>query len=369
MILTRSQSNNHHPPRYGAGEGRNTVKDRDTPLRLVRKWEKMEPGIYGILDDLRAAKDCGEMDWPDYCELPISAAYTYLADRYDDRTAAGLCAELTALWTWRRTKIVYSFDPDLAASLAAQTEDVQDTDVLPCDLLLHLPYPCIYIKARDILEHTDGFFTYIEYDTNHDRPELRIQWMLEDMQYTFPQVLHLLPGKTIKECILDTIRTTQENLEEDINLQDVDVGVARSVLAAIQLVLYIVSANAEIDPVPAPVTAAATAGKVTTLGTPKEDKASQVRELAVGVRVGAALRKARRVSGGGKSAGAGGTKRSHTRRGHWHHYWVGPMQGERRLTLKWTAPTIIHPEDVEDNVVIYPVRNNRGGTNNADRTD
>ena len=38
------------------------MKDKDTPLRLVRKWEKMEPGIYRVLDVLRSAKDTGEMD-------------------------------------------------------------------------------------------------------------------------------------------------------------------------------------------------------------------------------------------------------------------------------------------------------------------
>lgn len=336
------------------------MKDRDTPLRLVRKWEKMEPGIYSILDTLRGAKDSGAMDWPDYCELPISAAYTYLAQKYGEQTAAGLGAELTALWAWRRNKIIYSFDPDLASALAEQAQDVRDTDVLPCDLLMHLPYPCIYIKAHSILEHTDGFFVFVEYDTNHDRAELRVQWLTEDMEYSVPQLIHLLPGKTIKECILDTIHTTQENLQEDIMLQDVDVGIARVILSATQLVLYLVSENAEIDPVSTPMEVTKGAGNIASMRKSQQDKASQVREMAVGVRVGAALRKARHTPSTGKSAGTGGTKRSHTRRGHWHHYWAGPMQGERHLLLKWTAPTIIHPEAATgDNVVVYPVR--KGG--------
>ena len=336
------------------------MKDRDTPLRLVRKWEKMEPGIYGILDSLRRAKDCGEMTWPDYCELPLSAAYTFLADKYNDTAAAGLCAELTALWTWRRSKIVYSFDPDLAAALAEQAEDVQDTDVLPCDLLMHLPYPCIYVKAPNMLEDTDGFFAWIEYDMTREAPELRVQWMLPDMEYSVAQVLHLLPGQTIKECILDTIHTTQENLGEDIKLQDVDVGTARVVLSAIQLILYLVSENAEITPASGPVEGVYTPGGVIELRKAKGDKASQVIEMAVGVRVGAALHTARRAAETGKAAGGGGAKRSHTRRGHWHHYWTGPLQGTRRLLLKWTAPTIIHPEAADsDTVVIYPVR--KGG--------
>ena len=335
------------------------MKDRDTPLPLVRQWEKMVPGVYAQMDHLHQAKADGEIQWPDYCQLPIGAAFTLLQDQegLSVQQAAAGAAELTACWMWRRSKIVYSFDQDLAQALAEQAEDVEDTDVLPCQLLMHLLYPCIYIKAPNMLEHTDGFFAWIEYDMDRAAPELRIQWLLASMEYSVPQVLHLLPGEPIKACILDTVHTTQENLGDDIKLQDVDVNVARVILSAIQLILYIVSENAEIDPVPLPMVRDKTDGKVTTLRKSLEDKASQVREMSVGVRVGAALRKAKRAASSGKSAGAGGKKRSHTRWGHWHNYWTGPKEGERTLLLKWTAPTIIHPDaGVGDNVVVYPVK-------------
>ena len=42
------------------------MKDKDTPLRLVRLWAKMCPGVYDELDNCRAAKDTGLMTWPDY---------------------------------------------------------------------------------------------------------------------------------------------------------------------------------------------------------------------------------------------------------------------------------------------------------------
>ena len=173
------------------------MKDRDTPLPLVRQWEKMVPGVYAQMDHLHQAKADGEIQWPDYCQLPIGAAFTLLQDQegLSVQQAAAGAAELTACWMWRRSKIVYSFDPDLAQALAEQAEDVEDTDVLPCQLLMHLPYPCIYIKAPDMLEHTDGFFAWIEYDMDRAAPELRIQWLLASMEYSVPQVLHLLPGR------------------------------------------------------------------------------------------------------------------------------------------------------------------------------
>lgn len=335
------------------------MKDRDTPLRLVRKWERMIPGIYTELDHLQAAKTEGEMSWPDYCDLPISAAYTYLVfhEGLSNQTAAMVAAELTACWTWRRTKKIYSFAPELARSLADQAEDAKDTDVLPADLLRHLPYPCIYVKAPTLLENIDGFWAWIEHDTNADRTEFRVQWVSSDMEHSVPQVLHLLPGKTLKDCVMDTMHTTMEHLDLDIKPQDSGVENARIILSAIQLVLYLLSENAEIDWVPKPVRHQHISGNLSKLET-VEDKASTVDESLVGVRIGAALKKAHYIHASSGFAGSGRTKRSHTRRGHWHHYWTGSTNGNRMLVLKWTAPTVIHPESGADdsNVVVFPVK-------------
>ena len=43
-----------------------------------------------------------------------------------------------------------------------------------------------------------------------------------------------------------------------------------------------------------------------------------------------------------------------SRRGHWHHYWVGPRDGDRELILKWVAPMFINSGD--NIVTIYPVK-------------
>lgn len=332
------------------------MKDKDTPLRLVRLWAKMCPGVYDELDNCRAAKDTGQMTWPDYCELPITAAFTYLTDvqGLDKAQASAAAAELTACWAWRRSKKVFAFDSDLAEALAAQAEDMQDTDVLPADLLLYLPYPCVYIKVPVLLEHIDGFFVWDEYDTNTGRVELRIQWVTEDMGASFSQVIHLLPEHTLKECIVDTMAESKEHLEMDVDLEDAGVKEARIILSAIQLVLYIISESAELERVPMPVTRGRTDIHVKPAD---QDKASSVEEIQVGIRIGAALRKAKYSHTATGGEGGGSQRRSHTRRGHWHHYWAGPMDGDRKLILKWTAPTVIHPESADvDNIVVYPVK-------------
>ena len=60
----------------------------------------------------------------------------------------------------------------------------------------------------------------------------------------------------------------------------------------------------------------------------------------VGYRIGSELR-AYEKAGWGRAPHQGGTVRPHMRRAHWHHYWIGPRDGERRIVLKWLAPTMV----------------------------
>ena len=332
------------------------MRNKDTLFHLIDKWEEMEPGIYDVLDCAESMKYNGKIYWPDYCALPISAAFVYLADKYDYEIAAGVASEITALWIWRKNKIICSFDMDFAQALAKQAKNMQGTEVLPTDILIDLPYPCIYIRVPGLVEHVDGFFVWIEYDINYHRAELRIQWLFEDMEYTYSQVLHILPGKTLRDCFLDTVHTVQKNRGDDIKLQDMNVNSFWTILSAIQLVLYLVSPNAEVERVQRP---AAQPGErkgkiIQIVPRAQEDRSNSmedVEEFVVGVRLGAALRSAAQTSSSGES-GTGTAKRSYARRGHWHHYWTGPMGGERTLVLKWTPPTVIHPDQkMEDNII------------------
>lgn len=45
------------------------------------------------------------------------------------------------------------------------------------------------------------------------------------------------------------------------------------------------------------------------------------------------------------SIAVGTPKRPHSRKGHWHHFWIGKRDTEeRKLVLKWVAPMFIHAE-------------------------
>ena len=86
------------------------MRDRETPLPLLRKWLRSCPDAYRQLDSCATANGEDGFAWPDYCPLPINATYTYLtyARGRSDLDAAAVSAELTACWAWRRSRIIYA---------------------------------------------------------------------------------------------------------------------------------------------------------------------------------------------------------------------------------------------------------------------
>lgn len=172
------------------------------PLQRVKHWKQTMLGVYDKLDALQNLKKRGTIEWPDYCELPIGVAASYLlaAARYSPMDASAVAAELTACWMWRRNKVIYSFDRDLAAALVEQAADIKDTDTLPTDLLFNLPYPCIYIQTpiSPLGDKYDGFWVWIEYDFNTQTSELRIQWLLADGKNPYLVCCTLRRAKRLK---------------------------------------------------------------------------------------------------------------------------------------------------------------------------
>ncbi|MFR1480953.1 MAG: hypothetical protein ACLSB9_37360 [Hydrogeniiclostridium mannosilyticum] len=106
--------------------------------------------------------------------------------------------------------MIYSFDRDLADALIAQAADIKENDVLPADLLFQLPFPCIYIQAP-VLEASTAF-CLIEYDINEGHSELRIQWITVDGGKSFPGILHIASGQTLKACKAHTARMIAQNV-------------------------------------------------------------------------------------------------------------------------------------------------------------
>lgn len=332
------------------------MKYIDTPESLIAKWDAMNPGLWSDLDLIRQSKESGP-GWAKECTIPMGAAAAALVNRGENiNTAERLSAEATACYLWQMSKIVYQLDATTAETFRAQALSMDEDKELPADYLLHLPYPCIYIDTG-IYNGFVGFFAWIEWDISHKRYELRASWKFQGDNGTWPFMLHILPGKTLGECVEDTFSSAMQNANRmpgeliEVPKQVHKEAFEHSLFAA-QVILYLNSIDADvyrITPTPKK------RGKKKAGGKAANKQQPTIYEL--GMRIGAALRMASRQPATAASAGTGSPKRPHARRGHWHHYWTGPRDGDRTLLLKWIPPTFIHPEaGRKDNVVVFPVK-------------
>lgn len=278
------------------------MKDKDTPLGLVRARK----GFYDTLDIMKAAKGSHGLDWPNFCDLPVSAVTSLLSKRGADPLICELiAAELTACYIWRKNKVLFAFDKDLSHALAAQADDIKDTDILPTEILLHPPYPCTFVKISNVISGLSGFWYWIDYEIGTGRIGLRFQFVVHDMKYSFPVIFHLLPGKTIRECYNVTVTEFTKHMPLQIIelFRDYFNTELHYILVALQFVLYLSSGNADVQDVPQP------ASKVRKKPGQILDKASEVKEKAVGVRIGSAIRKATSPSRSSSQGGTGTTVR------------------------------------------------------------
>ena len=107
----------------------------------------------------------------------------------------------------------------------------------------------------------------------------------------------------------------------------------------------------------------------------KTEARSVIREIGdstvldVGYRIAAKWRRLEKADGDKQSTrkGTGGKRGYGTRRGHWHHFWIGPrdgniaedimnpLAGEKGLRRRWLDDTEIHPELKNDQATVIPV--------------
>lgn len=308
------------------------------PLSLVADYAKKYPFVW---DAVQRFRDWPEADWDmSRCYIPIAAGCA-ICDCF--RMPPDAIYIVPALAAWRQSKEVYTFDPDLAEALYAQSDDTK----IPSKILMQLPFFCIYVDSGKY-----RFFCHLENDSNDGRWELRFVRIRDDGTIA-ASYLHL-GDYTLSESILAGLDESQRVLDQPATDQamvdfakyavnhpkknDYSDTVNPAVLGEmLQLVLYICADNADIrQPEENKRTyRGRSSGEV-------KDKYREIRKWDAGYYVGAALRKS---SGSQppheKQPSQGGTKRPHMRRGHWHHYWRG-KDGQKEIVLHWVLPIFVN---------------------------
>ena len=320
------------------------------PMQVVRDIGKHYPGVWQDVKKIRSSKGKDLPDWPDWCYIPIAAGIAITTGGDDSNLLRATFdkyspAVVTAAAAWRITQGIYKFDADIYNELTGQPM----SDNLPCDALKRLPEWCVYIETIPAKSdhYIVGFWCHLEKDQNDGREELRFVFFWNTGDITILPV-HLGPW-TLKEGLQKTIdEAKRQAKKQGVDLAE-DVDDVSDVGRYLQLVLYLCADNADIPDSPEhPSKRVRLSGQV--------DVARKPRTWDVGVRIGSAIRGYRNK----QSTPRGGTHQSprpHVRRAHYHHFWSGPRDGDRKLILHWIPPVPVNIDpDAETPAVIHKVK-------------
>lgn len=318
----------------------------DAKTAYLAQWEK-------YVDRLR--------DDPGSVLDPHLAAQQFWAARggFDPEQAAVYAPSLNALAAWRPAQGVYHFHSSLEREL--RTSDVSGK--VPVGVLNLLPEWCPFVVFREPIKaygiDCRGFFfrnSTAVYDAQRgqERTLEFVFWYGSFREHSSIPLRHA----TLEECVADwerDIRTTFENepeyaeFMESTNLQDRDFDInemlttqIRAVRQALPLVLYLCSANAEMRNDRTGKEWRGSFPKVARnkKGEPVFLQPAEPEQIQVGYRIGAKLEAARERERK-EYAESGRRVTPHLRRAHFHSYWTGPRDGERKILIKWVAPILV----------------------------
>jgi hypothetical protein len=323
------------------------------------------PDAWVQADEFRAGRGVDLPTWPDWCYLPLAAAYAIVSGGGENQVSAaraGDIARIGALAAWRMTQGIYRFDPALYEALI----DTPVTGDLPAEILTHAPEWCIYIETPDRSfagERLYGAWCHLEHDVESGRMELRL--LLDVESGTVPMPIHVAGGlgAGLDAMAVEAQRHAAKHpLGALLANTTLDMSPVRSsVEPIVSLFLYLCSESADLTRRGQPAVPANPVPTRTRRDGWRLFAADGPREWDVGVRVGAALRDAyQREQTGGEAAAPGHSVRPHVRRAHWHTILSGPRKdvapADQTRELRWMPPIPINVTDYNTMpTVIRPV--------------
>jgi hypothetical protein len=336
------------------------------PRDLLVAFTQNYPRAWSLAGELiRDKGKDGLPDWPDWCFLPLAGSYAVVSAELGVSRIAlpyiGDVARHAALCAWRLGQGIYRFDP-------AVFDAVRETPVagdIPHDVLYRLPEWCIYIETpgMDAGGHPlHGAFVHLEHDANTGRAELRL--LLDTDAELIPVPLHLGPWSLAESIQRMAAEADQQAAAHGLpGAGSGDAG-NRSLVATVEpvvsLVLYVCSQSGDIGvPGHQPARAAAKRTKRGLQFFPADKPAT----WDVGVRLGAALRRAYQAEQTG-SDGQHSGPRPHIRRAHWHGFRSGPRlrpdgseipAADRAFDLRWMPPIAVNVDENDLPAVVRKV--------------
>lgn len=344
-------------PKIPHDGGRNGLHCR--PREMVSSIGRSCPEVWCMVDQVRATRGKGTIPtWPDWCFLPMAAwqgiskaAIEDMGGVQPDSSHRRDAVKLAALATWRLTQGVYRFDPTLYKAVEATALDGD----IPQDVLFHLPEWCVYIETQDAKFcgcPLHGFFAFLDYDISSQSTALVLVFDIKTDSTRFTHLAIPLGRGSIREAITRVIGDRALPVAGD--KAAILGAVAEDVAPFVALVLYLCSENADLGP----------NGRRSAHPQPKRTKKG-VRFFPpdrptmwdVGVRIGAALRRASVSDTQTDEERPHAGPRPHIRRAHWHSFRTGPMKDAagatipahaREVALRWLPPIPVNLDNLDD---------------------
>lgn len=311
--------------------------EKPIPLEMLERMKRTYPKMFQLYNTIYRLT--GNV-MPETC---IHIVGTVLGDKYKTSINA---LTLYTLGAWSQYKQIYSVDSDLAEFL---TETIDDDMKIPAEIFKNLPYNSFYVECNNT--NIESFFVTYNSEIN------KITFFSVDTEsgsepYTVAISLPLLEGKSIVESINE--RLINGNPEYDMTKHNDNIKFVKS---AVQIILYIASINADVEENPKQKSIYKHKSEKSIQS---KDRLSDVRKWDVGFRVGSTLRlhkhSAANTENKMNNSSKPSSKSPHIRRGHFHHFWTGKHDSEeRKLVVKWVAPTFINMTGEESIAVVHSV--------------
>lgn len=227
----------------------------ETPARLQKylaEYGQRYPEAWKDYQKFRVGRGGDLPNWPDWCWCPLAAAYAIISGGGPNKILFEMGSEIGivgALSAWRMTKGIYRFDTDLFSALWS----TQIEGDLPIDILYYLPEWCVYIEAPDGYKWFDsvllGWYTYLEWDVNENRPELRFVLDCEDRLW--PYSIHLDKSNLI-DCVAASMETSKINARKEYQFEIPEIDdhaekIAEIIEPLVSVSLYLCSQAADIS--------------------------------------------------------------------------------------------------------------------------
>lgn len=314
---------------------------------------------WSLADNMRV-----DSDWPAWCFLPMpgwavvqaKGVGLHPSQTVHDPAAVLDVGRLATLGAWRMTQGIYRFDPDVYAAVA---DTPMDND-LPADVLTRMPEWSIYLETPGMHyggRELAGAWVHLDYGTRTGQTKLRV---LLDAGLALEDLIPLgapLQGSLKQSIDAAMMESALRHGQHGLPMQDprrASADIAAALGPIVSLLLYVCSAGADITRGGVPAQPSHPVPQRTRRHGEKLFAADGPRQWDVGVRLGAALRRAYAAEHAGADGHAG--PRAHIRRAHWHGFRSGPIkQGDgtpipataRPLDVRWMPPIAVNVADLD----------------------